>query len=357
MRARLGVVSVALATAAAVAAAQTLPDIAAPPDGDAAAAAAAATEGTSSLRVRGYPDVSPGGAVTAALEAAGGGSLEAYLGIVEHFEDVVAESNCFLRDSDWIASIGAFVRTRGWVEPSGACSSSSKVREKPLKLTGADVYKRLQLQAEAAHGVREKVGETTVRNFSTVVFPRAFPYETGQFAQCVVERSTALRVLSEEGEPLWYVLTGITMADVMEALPDWERQYVTEYVGVSLKSRRFLRPLWQFVRPVGAENVGAPKARFATVLEQWGGRVGLSGIYNMAVDDSPALLQALEDVDNDVGQATDALTPSNIAYVAGSAAGCGTRWPVPAAAVRLTRACPPPILCARRCEPASSACQ
>lgn len=102
---------------------------------------------------------------------------------------------------------------------------------------------------------------------------------------------------------------------------------VTEYLGV--KDGKFLAPLAPYVRRwnnVSAtrefrgdfltENMNENRSQFATVLEQWQGRLGVSGLADLRTNAVPALIQALDLTDQPVGQAVDALTPSNVAILA-----------------------------------------
>lgn len=266
-----------------------------------------------SARVRGYGSVTPDGAITTALRGVTG-AAEAYHDLVSHFEDVLSHPNCLLRDIDWVKKLEGFATLRGWTKPPTGCVSSTRESRGKSKLSDSDVYHRLQRQGMAVDGVVREVERRTVRNFTTAIFPRSFTYEK-RLQKCVVERATALRVLAKNSTPLWFVLTGITNANVTTDLADWKRVYVNEYVGVDAKGD-FRDPLPQFVRPAGAGGESQPRKDFATTMEMWGGRVGLSGIYNMVVDSTPALVRALEKGDTDVNQATDALTPSNIAILA-----------------------------------------
>jgi hypothetical protein len=94
---------------------------------------------------------------------------------------------------------------------------------------------------------------------------------------------------------------------------------VNEYVGVDAAGE-IMSPLPMNLRvwpgPGGGVNQSLPREKFATSFEMWGGRVGLSAVYNMVPSDAPALVAALELSKLDENQATDALTPSNVAILA-----------------------------------------
>lgn len=66
----------------------------------------------------------------------------------------------------------------------------------------------------------------------------------------------------------------------------------------------------------GNVNLNVSRRPYATSYEMWGGRVGLSAIYEMPIAEAPALISALEDSELAADQAVDAMTPSNIAILA-----------------------------------------
>lgn len=266
-----------------------------------------------SARVRGYASASPHGVLTTLLRKVPG-AADAYNDLVEHFEDAVAEPNCMLRDIDWVEKLKGFATIRGWKAPEIACVSSTRERIKKMKVSASELFRRLQRQGAVVDSIKNEIEEQTTKNFSKVYFSKSFTYAK-RYQRCVVERATALRVIAEDGTPLWFVLTGITNANVTTDLADWHRIFVNEYVGVDARGK-FHDPLPQYVRPAGPGGEKKNRSDYATTMEMWGGRVGLSGIYNMLVDASPAVVRAIEKGDRDVDQATDALTPSNTAILA-----------------------------------------
>lgn len=313
----------AAAAAAACACGQTLPNLTGEePTGE--------PNDSKWLRIRGFESSSPPGEFTRAFREVGQEALEAVVGMVEHFEDVVSDRtvpNCMLRQRAdggivWGSKIESFVEYRQWKLPSLGCISSTiGVRKPKLRLSGEQVYSRLQRMGELNEMVKDVVFNRTARRisetFTSLVVPRSFDYEQGRYQVCKIERATAVRVMSTKKVPLWYILQGMTNDDVGRTLADKERRYITEFTGVSLEGgiekTKFIDPLWCNVKPVGEGNENETRAHHHTFLEEWKGRVGVSGMYAMEIRDSPALQQSLHVTDRDVDQAKDALTPSNIA--------------------------------------------
>lgn len=282
------------------------------------------------LRVRGLaPDDT--GQFTQAFRELGDEALNSILDVVDHFEDVVSDSNCVLRDEvEWGRSIPSWVVYRGWRVPSSGCKSSTAgVRQRPLRLSGEEVFERLRRMGEVSQKVMGVVYERTVKRlergewFDSTVATRSFDYSQGRYEVCKIERATALRVLTADTrQPVWYVLQGFTNGPLGARLPDWGRKYVTEFTGVSVAGRRFVAPLWQSLKPAGAGNESVSRAPFRTALESWPGATGMSAIMFMEIGDAPALAPALEVTGRDIDQAKDALTLSNIAYVLASLPRC-----------------------------------
>lgn len=71
-----------------------------------------------------------------------------------------------------------------------------------------------------------------------------------------------------------------------------------------------------FKGPFLSENLTDSRSSYATIFEQWQGRYGVSGLADMKPNEIPALQHALELSELDSGQASDALTFSNIAILA-----------------------------------------
>lgn len=269
------------------------------------------------LHVRGFASATPGGAVTGALRKRDGAEA-AFVALADVLEDVVQEDNCFLRDEAWVNAAGNTAESRGWKPPSDACNSDSSDRRKTaLKSSAEETMGLLTAVGDFQDKTKKEVMENTVKNFTKVVFPRAFPFKRGTTIkqECTVERMTALRVL--EGDDVkWFLLSGITNEDVTVDQPAWQRQYVNEYVGVDLQTRKFITPLQQNVKPTGVAGETADRKLAATVFEMWANRVGLSAVFVMQLADAPALKSAVLRMDQDVDQATDAVTVSNTAILA-----------------------------------------
>lgn len=267
---------------------------------------------TGVLRVKGFRST-PLGAFTSLLRTIPS-STSVYTGVAEHFEDAVRSPNCFLPTNDlaWVDNSDNWATTRGWIAPNTSCSSSTRVREDTnFAVPAEDLYRRLGRQADMIRSVKDRVRAATGSNFSKVIVPVGHSVKVGRFRVCEVETAFAVRVLSTEGRPLWYMLTGITNAPIEKYLPDWERLLVTELVGVDLEAKSFLDPLQQDVLPIEAKNVSdaavkvVPREKFSTVLEQWSGKLSLSAMYKMTALESPAVTAGLEATSRDNSQATD----------------------------------------------------
>lgn len=283
-------------------------------------------------RILGFPDVGQRGAVTSSLEDLTSGELRAepvYRGIALFLEDVLVgdKPNCYLREIDWTTRQGSWGSLRGWINPSTACASASSKRDdsKPLKNKPDEIFdllsSRAQLMREAADGVNEKT-----MNYDTPFVPSSLEYRVDHrsFMQsCVAESISSVRIQTEDGGGRWFVLSTITGQDPTDDPPDWERHYVNEWVGANPEEGgKLFDPLpFEILEMLQDENgrggiAGGERGEFATSLARWDGRPGQSSVYNMLLEDSPALQMALQESDRDIGQATDALTSSNLAILA-----------------------------------------
>lgn len=273
--------------------------------------------GVLSLHIRGFSSATPTGAFTSLLRSVPGAEA-AFTNIAEVLEDAVQDSNCFLREGGWAEAVANFYKLRGWEPANGACSSSTTQKIRESRFGAEETYRRLHAAGDFTDQIKFKVMEATVKNFTKVVHPRSFPLRRGARIDqlCSTERTTGLRVLTAPSNPQWYVLNGITNEDITVDLAAWERQYVTEFVGIDLSTRKFVDPLLQSVKAAGVAGERQNRSSFATTLEMWSGRVGSSGIFEMPIEEAPAVILAVEQMDLDVDQARDAVTPSNVAILA-----------------------------------------
>jgi hypothetical protein len=190
-----------------------------------------------------------------------------------------------------------------------------------LQLRDTDVYKALGAQARAIETSKGEFHAAAGGNFSEIVAPTAWPYAADAFRSCVVRKTLGVRVrLPGSSDAQWYLISGLSNGPIEVTMPDGQRQYLVEYVGVARrktgsgsKSVHFVDPLAQRLRPKG--NLGMPRAPFSTSFERWGGSVGLSAVYNMVLEEVPALIGALDMSNSDASQAIDALTASNLAIL------------------------------------------
>lgn len=273
--------------------------------------------GVLALHIRGFASTSPKGAFTASLRKQPGAE-GAYFRLAEVLEEAVQESNCFLRDGGWAQAAADYYKLRGWEPANGACSSSTAQNGGENRFNADESYERRTTAGNFADKVKTDVMKATVKNFTRVVHPRSFPYEFGSKVKqtCTTERTTGLRVKLPKAEPLWYVLTGITNEVTTVDLEAWKRQYVTELVGVDLATKKFVDPKLHFIKPFGDEGEQQNRSDFATAFEMWSGRVGSSAVLDLPINESPAVILAVERMDLAVDQARDAVTASNVAILA-----------------------------------------
>lgn len=272
--------------------------------------------GILALHIRGLADVPPNGVFSTLLRRRRGAE-RAYVELAEVMEDSIQDSNCFLRDGGWAKAAADFYKLRGWEPANGACSSSTTQTMRPSRFTPAEAFSRLRAAGDFTDAIKDQVRKETMRNFTKAFHPRALSLDRGTRInqKCVTERTTGLRVLSSK-QPSWYILSGITNAENDVDLQAWERQFVTELVGVNLKSKKFIDPLVQFVTPAGEAGERKRRANFLTTFEMWSGRISSSGIFDLPIAEAPAVIMAVEKMDLDVDQARDAVTASNIAILA-----------------------------------------
>lgn len=265
-------------------------------------------------RVRGIAIDAP---VTNALRTVKGASA-VYRDLFTYFEAVVQSPNCALRDNQWIQDMNGYTGVRGWEMPTLACVSDTRNRAEELPMTAKEHFDILTDQSVALSGVSEDIRKNTASNFSKsdTVVVRSFPYTEG-YRSCIIEKIVGLRYKApgSDGNGQWYFLSGITNENMTKSLPDWERQYINEFVAVD-EDGKFVGPLGQNIRPPSATSIDDERETFSTALELWDGVPGLSAIFNMIPSENPALQRALDKTERQVSQAVDALTPSNIAILA-----------------------------------------
>jgi hypothetical protein len=261
-------------------------------------------------------------AVTTALLREAPGAAEAYARLGEYFHDAIEDENCALRDNQWVKDLTGFAGLRDWPVPDTSCVSSTRLRRTDMRFSPAEYIGMLREYVRVLRVVADKVvAGAGPRNFSKPTVPRDWPFESGKYKRCVLERATGVRFRpAGGGRDQWYFVSGISNDDTNLDFPQWDRQFINEYVGVD-SAGEFVNPLTMNLRgwpgPGGvSENQSLPRGKYATSFEMWGGRVGLSAIYNMDKKDSPALVQALDLSEIDANQAADALTPSNVGILA-----------------------------------------
>lgn len=232
----------------------------------------------------------------------------------QHLEHVVQESNCALRDKLWISSLKTFAGLRDWPLADEGCVSSSAHQGRKPKYPPDVLYDAMLKINLAIEQVGSKVVEKAMGNFTNALSSHSWRYSRGDFERCTVQKMLGVRYQLPNGRNQWYLLSGITNSPPSTDKSDWDRQFVNEFVGVDA-DRDFIDSLSQNLRRFKAPH-DSNRTKFATSFELWGGRVGLSAIFNMVIEDVPALIQSLDSSSLDANQAIDATTTSNIAILA-----------------------------------------
>lgn len=106
---------------------------------------------------------------------------------------------------------------------------------------------------------------------------------------------------------VWYMRAGVTNKPVDAFVPDYQRQFVDEFIP-----RDWSDPL----RMPQVKYGGGEIQNASTVLSRFGGIPGLASVSVMVFDENPALTEALRLHAIAVDQAEDAVTISNIAILA-----------------------------------------
>lgn len=265
------------------------------------------------FRIVGFRNETPHGVVTRAVRGIKGAD-SAFAAVIEHFEDAVSNPNCFLRNNDWVDHLKYYALYRGFKPPNQACVSSTRERNTELKVSPSKLLERLQnIAGLTGSRIEDSVEKDFPKLFKNVEMPRSHRYEK-DMQHCVVERVTGIRVGANQSST-WYILMGVTDDQVTKDHPDWERKFINEYVGVG-DDDRFRDPLPFYILPYSPNDSVTERGYFSSTLERWSGRVGMSAVYPMVLEAVPALTHALEMGDVEVGQAIDALTPSNTAILA-----------------------------------------
>lgn len=127
---------------------------------------------------------------------------------------------------------------------------------------------------------------------------------------CSVEVLSGYRVKN-----VLYLYTSMTNHPVDLNVPDFQRQYVEEWVREDMKtSLRMIQPqLLHF--PNGSLERG-PWQKTTTLFSRWGASDKLSSHGAMVMEDVLAITTALRRTQQRVSQAEDSLVPSNIAILA-----------------------------------------
>lgn len=252
--------------------------------------------------------------VTARFLADVRGAGDTFQLLSNHLENIVQESNCALRDVEWISSLKIFSGLRDWPLPDETCVSSSAKRKSSPKYPAKDIYDAILKQNLFIEQVGPRVNQQTVKNFSHHVSSHSWQYSKGKFQRCVVQKILGVRYRLPNDRNQWYILSGLTNAPQNDDERDWRRQFIDEFIGVDSNSR-FIDPLTQNLREFKASK-NSKREKFSTSFELWGGRVGLSAVFNMVIEDVPALIRSLDSSAVDADQAMDATTTSNIAILA-----------------------------------------
>ncbi|CDF39292.1 unnamed protein product [Chondrus crispus] len=105
----------------------------------------------------------------------------------------------------------------------------------------------------------------------------------------------------------WFLRAGVTNNPVDAFMPDYERQFVDEYIP---------RDWSDALRLPHVRYGGGPVENATTIIARFGGIPGLASVSVMVFDENPALTEALRLNAIAVDQAKDAVTLSNIAILA-----------------------------------------
>lgn len=279
-------------------------------------------------RVQGLSNTS---IINSLLSSAPSAPADTVRALAAHFADATSNGDTCLFSSDtrWPESLSGFTALRGW-PLSGNCSSTTLVEPgNNLPPTTFSLSPAAFMRLARAHrAATESLWQKIVALAAVAdIFHRptriAWTYTTGSYLVCAVDKVTAVRYSSQ-----WYILSRLTSAAPAVDEPDKQRFDISEYVGADADG--FVEPLGQNLRPWrrgATEDLTKARTGFATAIENWGGRATLSAVFShspasllptlvLSVEDSPALVQARGPAEIAAGQATDALTPSNIAILA-----------------------------------------
>lgn len=252
------------------------------------------------------------------------GVAQAYRALGDFMDDAIEIKNCLVREAEeWPSKLTGFAALREWPAADKSCISSTKGRPpETRKYSPSELLSIVRDTNRGMDAIKDQLAKETAGNFSKPTAPQAWVHSEGKYKRCVVEKGFGVRYHAPGAtRKQWYFIAGITNDIASVFFQEWERQYITEYVGVN-GAGKFITSLPVVVRPfAGAGNedsfsVNTSREVHTTVYERWSGPVGLSSLYDMRITDVPALSVALEKADTDADQAIDATTPSNIAILA-----------------------------------------
>lgn len=204
---------------------------------------------------------------------------------------------CDLRNHDWVHAVehDLFLRKIGNVDL--ICTTTIRNEKRAARLF-------LKLARDAAR-VYGEAGQAAQAKTMSTKWKQAVPLSGWQYTTqeqvCQLERAAAFR-----SNGSWYLIASVTNSDVRATQAQGKRELLEEYVSWDLKS-----PLSMYLKDSNGNG-----AYFTTSHSVQAGAATISAFYDMRYDANRALTGALKGTELAVDDASDALTPSNIAILA-----------------------------------------
>lgn len=230
---------------------------------------------------------------------------------------------CSSYDSSFLKAANGIFRIRGWPHLYKDCVSDFvgtvfykdvKPRHSINAVFNAIISRAKLLDSESEYFVKNilekwEPREKLLANWDNPTTNYNYPWErSNKF--CTLNVVGFVRVGST-----WYNDLTLTNARLLSALPLFKRQYLQEYIYVDPQGEN-THAVKEILPKYVSDDVHGPRIRnTTTILYRLRGDAKPASFYSIYPEDNPALISAMDDIELFVQQATDAVTPSNIAIL------------------------------------------
>lgn len=208
----------------------------------------------------------------------------------------------------------SFFGLRGFPEPDLACVTQIDETtlfsdQKPL-YTIDELYNAIFQRAQTVSAQSRAIADALIPNWGIPTAHFNFPYNRGS-QRCVIHPAGGVRFRNK-----WYIFSILTNAPMIDNLPDYARQYLSEFHHV-LSDGKMDKPLLQIIpKRSSVEGQNDTKVyNTTTTLTTFRGQALAASLSTIYPEKVPALQSALDKSLLYVQQADDATTPSSLALL------------------------------------------